>query len=414
MAHDAVGALLAWCAAQGVLLDDRIDVTKVRDKHEDESAWQAESGALAVCARQPIAFNDTIVVIPTSAVLSCKSSDLRHNAFFQEALQDASNDSLHLALCVLYEQLLGDASRFRDYLASFPDHIHSSLTWDKNSTECTWIQGTESARMLQRAAYYQATANPQGWCLARVAAYWDGVGSSILHAVFPGMMQCTWPKFLHAFMLVSSRAFIINVFHGLCMVPIADLFNHTDMHNVQVEAEELVCLKCGASRHKTCRVASAPVTVDIRCIEPVEKSEELINSYGDLSNAALLIKYGFVLDSKTVFEQYGYDIGYPEERAEIEHILAQCTIHFVPTDECVPSSWDSLRCLEPETMASTQRLAQEDSVYPPFCDGDLVLDFVPQAHGGRATWVLWRLCLAAALLEHEVAGIKQLHIWKRI
>ncbi|KAI0704381.1 hypothetical protein BC835DRAFT_823531 [Cytidiella melzeri] len=52
--------------------------------------------------------------------------------------------------------------------------------------------------------------------------------------------------FLHAYTLVSSRAFLIDAYHGLSMVPIADAFNHIQENHVHLESEYDVCASCGS------------------------------------------------------------------------------------------------------------------------------------------------------------------------
>ena len=125
----------------------------------------------------------------------------------------------------------------------------------------------------------------------RIHSYWQKTGRHVLEAA--GVPQ-PWPAFLKAFTLVSSRAFVLNVYLGLSMVPVADLFNHTEQHNVQVEVEQAVCLNCGSQCHRRC-MGTAPSsrsnehfdTVDVRCIETISEGEEVINTYGDLCNAQL-------------------------------------------------------------------------------------------------------------------------------
>lgn len=41
--------------------------------------------------------------------------------------------------------------------------------------------------------------------------------------------------FQHAYALVSSRAFMVDAYHGLAMVPIADAFNHTQENSIHLE-----------------------------------------------------------------------------------------------------------------------------------------------------------------------------------
>ncbi|KAJ3055302.1 hypothetical protein HK097_010959, partial [Rhizophlyctis rosea] len=53
--------------------------------------------------------------------------------------------------------------------------------------------------------------------------------------------------FLRAASLVSSRAFEVDSYHGNCMVPLADIFNHkTNAEHVHFETNGDVCESCGS------------------------------------------------------------------------------------------------------------------------------------------------------------------------
>jgi hypothetical protein len=56
--------------------------------------------------------------------------------------------------------------------------------------------------------------------------------TSVVERVIPG---CTWKEFRHAYALVSSRAFWVDAFHGLALVPVADAFNHSENNHVHLE-----------------------------------------------------------------------------------------------------------------------------------------------------------------------------------
>jgi len=72
--------------------------------------------------------------------------------------------------------------------------------------------------------YYVTTAYP-------VLSSWSSSSSSS-----PELQgNVTEEGFLHAYSLVSSRAFMVDAYHGLAMVPIADAFNHAQDHHVHLE-----------------------------------------------------------------------------------------------------------------------------------------------------------------------------------
>lgn len=145
--------------------------------------------------------------------------------------------------------------------------------------------------------------------------------------------------FLHSYFLVSSRAFIVDTYHHLALVPIADLFNHLDpaSNNIQFEADALVCESCGALPSRRCShliekqkedssrnlksgdEGTLMDTLDMRSTAFIDGGEECFNSYGNLSNVQLLLQYGFVLDVGTDNERFGWE--WEDESGEREELV---------------------------------------------------------------------------------------------
>lgn len=83
---------------------------------------------------------------------------------------------------------------------------------------------------------------------------------------------------------------------NVSMVPMADMLNHKTGHNNARLFHEKECLRMVA-------------------IKPIKAGQQIYNTYGDLCNADLLRKYGFV------------DVPNPHNIAEIsgESVVVQCT-----------------------------------------------------------------------------------------
>ncbi|KAG8839043.1 hypothetical protein FRB91_007217, partial [Serendipita sp. 411] len=58
--------------------------------------------------------------------------------------------------------------------------------------------------------------------------------------------DCEWSEFRRAYALVSSRAFWVDTYHGLALVPVADAFNHIEENHVHIETDWQVCRICGS------------------------------------------------------------------------------------------------------------------------------------------------------------------------
>jgi len=113
----------------------------------------------------------------------------------------------------------------------------------------------------------------------------------------------------HAYSLVSSRAFQVDTYHQLALVPLADAFNHSSSNHVHFASDTWVCEECGKldecphddsiDQREAQRVGHEDgQTCDmVTTGEGVVEGEEVFNSYGSLSNARLIAEYGFALEA---------------------------------------------------------------------------------------------------------------------
>jgi hypothetical protein len=116
---------------------------------------------------------------------------------------------------------------------------------------------------------------------------------------------------------VSTRAFVIDLYHTVAMCPFADLLNHAATSHTSLASDDFVCHRCGSLAecdHDICRPGTdLPVrlehltlaeksrikndddTVDMYVELPVRRGREVMNSYGDgIGEARLLVEWGFV------------------------------------------------------------------------------------------------------------------------
>lgn len=124
--------------------------------------------------------------------------------------------------------------------------------------------------------------------------------------------------FLHAYSLVSTRAFLVDLYHTVALCPFADIFNHSANAHTSLSSDEFVCHHCGslpACPHDRLtpigvpqRLAHLPLriqqrlsteqdTVEMRAERLVECGEEVFNCYGDaIGDARLLVEWGFIAE----------------------------------------------------------------------------------------------------------------------
>ncbi|KAJ7069363.1 SET domain-containing protein [Mycena amicta] len=204
---------------------------------------------------------------------------------------------LSLALALSVEIANGETSPWHAYLQSLPREL-PWLFWagGVDSFSLEWLNGTEASRPLvnlvkEMDEYYNDIALPL---------------YSKLRIPTP-----TLRDFRHACGLVSSRAFLVDAYHGLSMVPIADAFNHIQDNHVHLESDFDVCPECG-SLNRCLHDDDYNVDEDVDPPDshdgnddvyemvsnrPIPANSEIFNTYGEtLTNAQLLIQYGFILD----------------------------------------------------------------------------------------------------------------------
>ncbi|KAL0476751.1 N-lysine methyltransferase [Acrasis kona] len=262
--------LNSWMEKKGITWKQSIIVRKDASGH-------------SVFATRDLKEDEIVCTVPKTAILSRKTSPLR-DIIDEEELAGG----MALTLCLMYEMTLKKKSEWWPYLQSLPQVVDLPMYWDEQAL--THLEGTcldpstiveENALLLED---YQSIIKP----LFRK------------HAIFNEGKYMNFESYRRAAGLVASRAFSVDDFHDLSMVPLCDIFNHkSGSENVHMECQAEVCLECGSEDHvehdapthdeHVANVKSISMTTnsDIKC------KSELFNVYEDLSNVDLLLKYGY-------------------------------------------------------------------------------------------------------------------------
>ncbi|KAG7396586.1 hypothetical protein PHYBOEH_002048 [Phytophthora boehmeriae] len=181
----------------------------------------------------------------------------------QEAMDKMQlSGSLRTTLALLAERARGDKSDFSGYIKQLPADISLPFTWDAK----------------HREALKHTTASPiidDKLVLKMHESYVEPLAKSF-PTIWPSEVS-TLEKFLWAYSVVSSRAFKIADEQEPTLLPVIDMANHA----VENPAAHIVKTDDGSFQLTTVR--------------KVKKNEPVTISYGDLSNAQLLCRYGFVL-----------------------------------------------------------------------------------------------------------------------
>ncbi|DBA97673.1 TPA: hypothetical protein ACH3X3_012565 [Trebouxia sp. C0006] len=163
----------------------------------------------AVIAARDVAEHDTLCEIPKEAVLS-----VRNSAIADLIEEEQLGGGLGLILCIMYEVKIGARSKWHAYLQSLPLREYLPLFWQEG--ELALLQGTE----LAGKADADRTLTQEDWETNILPLIHDARCPMLNQA---GM---NLDLFRVAASWVASRAFGVDNYHGMAMVPFADLFNH--------------------------------------------------------------------------------------------------------------------------------------------------------------------------------------------
>lgn len=238
---------LTWCEAQGLTIAPSLDLRYSGNDVE----W-----SISVHSSSLIPTDTVIATIPKSAVLSRRTSALSPLLKGKWLSDSPETVGLELALCLLYERLLGPSSAFYPFLSILP-RLPVPLPF---LTDLPWLEGTEASRIDSRASYcYLSSSTSSSWnyshdygmCTPKALAYFHDIAipvlkkSKLFDRTQREHLDALEDKFLTAYTVVSSRDFIVDAWHGVGLVPVADLFNHSEGHTVQFESDQEVCESCG-------------------------------------------------------------------------------------------------------------------------------------------------------------------------
>lgn len=216
--------LLAWLEDNAFWNSDLVDV---------EKSLIGGSGVFWKLRDQPDPSGDALILrIPKSSILSPKNSFLC-NLLMDYEPSDATIDltqGMHaIVLTFLYEHSLGERSPWFPYLDTFEidegdDYLPLCL-WDKESKEALFNSECDMLNMLDSSElilFYLECVNFAKTNSSVVAI------PPTLHIEGQEVDENTAELrfFAKCVQAVISRAFTVDKFHGLSLVPGADLFNH--------------------------------------------------------------------------------------------------------------------------------------------------------------------------------------------
>ncbi|KAL7539996.1 hypothetical protein ACHAXR_009784 [Thalassiosira sp. AJA248-18] len=238
-----------------------------------------ESSGRGLLARRSINDGDELLKIPMDLCITRKSA---RKALGKDALQEGINEYLAVACQLIHEKyVLGEKSFFDPYMGVLPEveEVNPTFTWPEEDLAflagSPVVAATKSLQMKLKREYDDLLGGEDG-----------------LIAKFPDRFPAehfTYENWVWAFTMLFSRAIRLRnlqVGERLAMVPYADLINHSAFSGAFIDARE-----SGDWLFK-----NGEEEVILYADRGYRQMEQIYISYGQKSNAELLLLYGFALE----------------------------------------------------------------------------------------------------------------------
>ncbi|KAI9614719.1 hypothetical protein H4Q26_009110 [Puccinia striiformis f. sp. tritici PST-130] len=281
--EDLVTEFLDWTRTQQIKTHPQLSLTS-NNNEQGYTIKLLEQNELTI-----IPEDTTVASIPKQACLSHRTSTRLPQDIDLDRVPISHQPIIRLTVHLLHELSLSSRSKWYPYLNLIthpPDPILIHLRIEEQAEIEAWIRGTEIERLI---------AQNRILSLSQLRAIYEGLA-----------LSQSWEEFVKGYTIVSSRAFQIDNYHSLGLVPIADLYDHSDQPDVQLVSQDLVCDQCGSIgecvHDNPCIGLQSQDeyldTVELVSIHPLIGSSKptiVYNTYGNLSNSRLMTEYGFMI-----------------------------------------------------------------------------------------------------------------------
>jgi len=238
-----------------------------------------ESSGRGLLARRDINDGDNLLKVPIKLCLTKASA---RKALGKDALPREINEYLAVACHLIQERyVLGEKSFWKPYIDVLPEteEVNPTFTW--SDEDLAFLNGspviaaTKSLQMKLRREYDALLGGEDGLCNR-----------------FPDRFpkeHYTYENWIWAFTMLFSRAIRLRSLaegETLAMVPYADLINHSPFSQAYIDARE------GGDW----LFSSGEEEVILYADRGYRRMEQVYISYGQKSNAELLLLYGFAVE----------------------------------------------------------------------------------------------------------------------
>jgi len=238
-----------------------------------------ESSGRGLLARRDINDGDNLLKVP---IKLCMTKSSARNALGKDVLPREINEYLAVACQLIHERyVLGEKSFWKPYIDVLPEteEVNPTFTWSDEDlfflNGSPVIAATKSLQMKLRREYDALLGGEDGLC----NKYPDR---------FP-KEHFTHENWTWAFTMLFSRAIRLRSLkegETLAMVPYADLINHSPFSQAYIDARE------GGDW----LFSSGEEEVILYADRGYRRMEQIYISYGQKSNAELLLLYGFAVE----------------------------------------------------------------------------------------------------------------------
>jgi len=265
-------ALEAWLVENGVYLSDKSSWG--RSPHPlaiaNETTDDGEPSGRGLVAIKGVVQGEPLFKIPLKVLLT---KEVAVEAFGQAVLPPSTDDFIAMAALLIRERSLGAASFYAPYLGVLPadEELTPLFRWAEEELAplagSPTVAAASSLRRKVRAEFADADAA-------------DGLFGRSRSVFDPAIY--TYDAWEWAFAVLFSRLVLLRGSGTLALVPYADLLNHNPY--------------CGAYIDTFKENFTGDGYVCVFTDRPYGKMEQVYTTYGQKTNAELLLLYGFVVD----------------------------------------------------------------------------------------------------------------------
>mmetsp|Transcript_20061 Transcript_20061/g.46319 ORF Transcript_20061/g.46319 Transcript_20061/m.46319 type:complete len:480 (-) Transcript_20061:337-1776(-) len=280
-------ALIDWLQDNGVHLSTTAGWGRAAHplRVESDTVDDFEPSGRGILARKSITQGEPIITINTKLVMT---KQVAQQVLGEEVVDDGMGEYIALALLLVYERARGDDSFWAPYINILPtaEEVGQSFTW--NDDELALLQGSE---VVSTTRSFQAKLQAEYATVQQRTALASAAGRELAEAL-------TWEAFLWAMSMLFSRGIDLKKQQALALVPYADLLNHSP-YSTSYFMENGIPF-------------SSEKEVVLYADRNYARNDQVLISYGQKSNAELLLLYGFVVD-RNLFDQVELAVSISDE-----------------------------------------------------------------------------------------------------